>query len=221
MNNSNETRVLYPGTKVACLEMPNGSGLLEDLSEIRNDENFEKKQCANSVKERSVFDSESFDSELLSENEKEQLKSCLNEYDDVFKEKVIKEILWSEVLIYLDDVIVVARTFDEYLSCLRNVFNRLRAANLKLKPQKCKFGQEKVRFLGHVVTPNGVTTDPKKCEAIQKIYLSLTELKNSDLFLISQITILGLFHDIVRSLAPLPFDTKEYTICVDSWRLKS
>ena len=83
--------------------------------------------------------------------------------------RALKGILWSEVLIYLDDVIVFARSFDEYLFRLRNVFNRLCAANLKLKPQKCKFGQEKVTFVGHVVTPNGVTTDPKKCEAIKQM----------------------------------------------------
>ena len=53
-------------------------------------------------------------------------------------------------LIYLDDIIVFSRTFDEHLSRLRMVFDRLCAANLTLNPSKCFFGQQSVLFLGHL-----------------------------------------------------------------------
>ena len=70
-------------------------------------------------------------------------------------------------LIYLDDVIVHALTFERELERLRPVFSRLRAANLKLNPKKCELFRRKVRFLGHVVCAEGVTPDPDKVEAVK------------------------------------------------------
>ena len=69
-------------------------------------------------------------------------------------------------LIYLDDIIVHAMTFDLELRRLRIVFSRLRAANLKLSPKKCELFRRQVKFLGHVVSNDGVTTDPDKVEAV-------------------------------------------------------
>ena len=77
--------------------------------------------------------------------------------------------LWRtySCLIYLDDVIVHASTFERELERLRLVLSRLRAANLKLNPKKCKLFRYKVRFLGHVVCAEGVTTNPDKIEAVK------------------------------------------------------
>ena len=60
----------------------------------------------------------------------------------------------------------MSSTFEEHLSRLRSVFKRLREAGLKLKPQKCAFLQQKVSFLGHVVSAEGIHTDPEKTSAI-------------------------------------------------------
>lgn len=49
---------------------------------------------------------------------------------------------------------------------LRNVFQCLRAACLKLKTPKSKFAQKEVRYLGHVVSAEGVRTDPDKTKAV-------------------------------------------------------
>ena len=67
---------------------------------------------------------------------------------------------------YLDDVIVVGGTFEEHLRNLCDVFARLRAAGLKLQPMKCHLCSPKVEFLGHIVSAEGVSTDPKKIEKI-------------------------------------------------------
>ena len=69
---------------------------------------------------------------------------------------------WSECLVYLDDVIVLGRTFEEHLDALQSVFQRLRQAGLKLKPTKCTFFQKRVTYLGHVISEEGIATDPEK-----------------------------------------------------------
>ena len=65
-------------------------------------------------------------------------------------------------LIYLDDIILFSKTVDEHLTRLKSLLGRLIAANLKLKPSKCKLLQREVSFLGHIVSDKGVGTDPEK-----------------------------------------------------------
>ena len=79
---------------------------------------------------------------------------------------VLAGLQWTNCLVYLDDVIVVGRTFREHLLNLQSVFGRLRAAGLKLQPKKCHLCSPKVEFLGHVVSAEGVSTDPKKIEKV-------------------------------------------------------
>ena len=54
---------------------------------------------------------------------------------------------WTYCLVYLDDIIVWSATFDEHLYRLRQVFDRIRKARLKLKPAKCQFLKKRVTFL--------------------------------------------------------------------------
>ena len=70
-------------------------------------------------------------------------------------------------VIYLDDLIVFADTFEEHLERLDMILARLKQCNLKLSPEKCIFIQEKVNFLGHVVSSQGIETDPAKIEKIK------------------------------------------------------
>ena len=50
---------------------------------------------------------------------------------------------------------------------LENVFERFRLANLKLKPSKCKLCQAQVEYLGHIISDDGVRTDPSKIVKIK------------------------------------------------------
>ena len=81
---------------------------------------------------------------------------------------VLAGLQWTMCLVYLDDVIVMGRTFEEHLTNLANVLTRLRDANLRLKPQKCAFARQRVTFLGHVVSPEGVATDPEKTRKVRE-----------------------------------------------------
>ena len=70
-------------------------------------------------------------------------------------------------VIYLDDLIVFADSFQEHLYRLDLVLTRLAQCNLKLSPQKCIFIQEKIGFLGHIVSGDGIETDPEKIKKIK------------------------------------------------------
>lgn len=82
-------------------------------------------------------------------------------------EKVLRGLHWKTLLIYLDDVVVFSGTIKEHLDRLKEVFERLRQAGLKLKPSKCELFKTQVKYLGHIVSGNGVSTDPDKVEAIK------------------------------------------------------
>ena len=73
---------------------------------------------------------------------------------------------WNSCLVYLDDVIIFVRTFEEHLFRLKEVFRRFREAGLKLKPSKCSFCRSQVYFLGHVVSSTGISTDPSKTDLV-------------------------------------------------------
>ena len=84
--------------------------------------------------------------------------------------------------IYLDDVLVFGQTLEEHNSNLLEVFDRLRGAGLRLKPKKCTFAQPSVEYLGHVVSAEGIRTDPRKLQAVRD-YPAPIDLKSLRSFL--------------------------------------
>lgn len=83
-------------------------------------------------------------------------------------ESVLGSLTYKISLIYLDDILVYSKTFEDHLFHLRQVFDRLRLANLKLKPSKCKFACPQVTYLGHVVSPEGIAPDANKISAVKE-----------------------------------------------------
>ena len=71
-------------------------------------------------------------------------------------------------IVYLDDIIIFSDTKEEHLKRLEAVFQKLAAAGLKLKPSKCFLFREEIEYLGHVVSGKGISTNPKKVEAVAK-----------------------------------------------------
>ena len=69
--------------------------------------------------------------------------------------------------IYLDDLIIFSSTLEEHLERSDMVLQRLKECNLKLSPSKCKFLQTKVKYVGHIVSENGVEADPEKIEKVR------------------------------------------------------
>ena len=65
-------------------------------------------------------------------------------------------------IIYLEDVEVYAPTVKEHLKRMEGVFQKLKDAGLKLKPNRCQLFKKSISYLGHVVSEEGVHTDPNK-----------------------------------------------------------
>ena len=65
-----------------------------------------------------------------------------------------------------DDILILGETKQSHDSRLRDVLSRIRSSGLKLNPSKCVFGVNKITYLGHLLTADGVKPDPRKVSAI-------------------------------------------------------
>ena len=82
---------------------------------------------------------------------------------------VLSGLHWETCLFYLDDIIVFSSTWEEHLARLRQVFERLRHADLKLGAEKCTFAAKEVSYLGHRVTEEGLLPDTALLASIKEI----------------------------------------------------
>ncbi|XP_056314361.1 retrovirus-related Pol polyprotein from transposon 412 [Danio aesculapii] len=86
----------------------------------------------------------------------------------------------QSLLLYLDDIVVFSSSIDEHLVRMEVVLSRLQREGLKAKLSKCAFFQREVHYLGHVISSEGVSTDPRKVEAVANwpCPASVTELRS-------------------------------------------
>jgi len=68
---------------------------------------------------------------------------------------------------YQDDILVFSKNFDDHLTHIRTVLQRLKQANLTVKSDKCQFGRDTVKFLGHIISSKGIEKNPEKVTAIR------------------------------------------------------
>ena len=80
---------------------------------------------------------------------------------------VLAGLKWHNLLVYLDDICVFSDSFETHLASLTQTFERLRSFNLKLKPGKCHILQREFRYLGHIISAGGMSTDPVKTTAVK------------------------------------------------------
>lgn len=76
---------------------------------------------------------------------------------------------WNICMIYVDDILIYSKTWEEHMVNLRKVFVTLRKGGISLKPSKCFFGCKRVEFLGHIITKDGLEMDPNKTSALRKL----------------------------------------------------
>ena len=77
-------------------------------------------------------------------------------------QKVFSGYLWMFIMVYLDDILIYSKTFEEHLQHLELAFKRLEEHNLKLQPKKCSFVAKETNFLGYIISENGLQPNPEK-----------------------------------------------------------
>lgn len=83
-------------------------------------------------------------------------------------ERVLAAVPRDRCVVYLDDLLVHASSFEGAMANLQEVFTAIRGAGLRLNPKKCHLLRRKTLFLGHVVSAQGVATDPAKVAAVRE-----------------------------------------------------
>src|ERR1043165_9623271 len=81
---------------------------------------------------------------------------------------LFQEWLDAFVLLYLDDILVLSKSEDEHEEHLRLVLQKLRDHQFYAKFSKCEFWLDKVNFIGHVITAEGIVVDPDRVRVIQE-----------------------------------------------------
>src|SRR5207245_4846294 len=69
---------------------------------------------------------------------------------------ILMEYLDEFVVVYIDDILIYSKMFDEHLEHLERVFEKLREAKLMIKLKKCKFSEQNIEFLGHIIGRDGI-----------------------------------------------------------------
>ncbi|KAJ0567702.1 putative nucleotidyltransferase, Ribonuclease H [Helianthus annuus] len=79
-----------------------------------------------------------------------------------------KQFLRKSVLVFFDDILVYRNSLEQHLVHVNEVLSVLRANKIFARLYKCAFGGCGVEYLGHIISEKGVSTDPKKIEAVKK-----------------------------------------------------
>jgi hypothetical protein len=80
--------------------------------------------------------------------------------------EILSPFLRKFVLVFLDDILIYSPSLAEHEKHVQKVFDVLRAHKLFLKPSKCSFAQHSLEYLGHIISKDGVSTDPAKTKAM-------------------------------------------------------
>lgn len=92
----------------------------------------------------------------------------------------MNDLIFQIMLVFLDDILLFSKTFKEHLERVDIVLKRLQDTGLKVKLEKCHFLQQKVKFLGHQISAEGIETDPGKIVSVKEwpVPTTLKELRS-------------------------------------------
>ena len=75
--------------------------------------------------------------------------------------EILSPIMCSNIIVYIDDILITSTSFDEHLKLVSKVMNTLLESGIKIKTKKCEFFKETINFLGHVISSDGIQKSPE------------------------------------------------------------
>ena len=84
-------------------------------------------------------------------------------------QEILSPYLWVFTLIYIDDVVVYSRTFEDHLKHVDQVLKVIADSGLTLSPPKCHLGYQSIIVLGHKVLRLGLSTHQEKLKAVWEL----------------------------------------------------
>jgi hypothetical protein len=94
--------------------------------------------------------------------------------------RVLGEYINDFVICFVDDILIYSRTKEDHAIHVEKVLDVLRKNQLYVNPDKCEWAMDKVSFLGHIISAEGVSVDPAKIEVIKSwpVPNNVTELRS-------------------------------------------
>ncbi|KAH9244903.1 hypothetical protein BASA81_017664 [Batrachochytrium salamandrivorans] len=81
---------------------------------------------------------------------------------------LFRDVVGKHVLVYLDDIVIYSDTMDKHVKQVQSVLGVLRDNGLYCKAEKCHFYQTEIKYLGYIISSNGIRMDPSKISAVQE-----------------------------------------------------
>lgn len=93
---------------------------------------------------------------------------------------ILRPLLRKCVVVFIDDILIYSKTYEEHVQHIKMVFDILREHQFHVRLSKCSFAQQQLKYLGHVLSPAGVATDPSKIAVIKSwpVLGSVKELRS-------------------------------------------
>ena len=121
-------------------------------------------------------------------------------------DSILKGLINKICLVYLDDIIILGKSFEDRVKNIKLVFESLKEAKFKIQLDKSEFLKTEVAYLGHIITPQGIKPNPEKIKAIQNFPVPSTQKQ-----LKSFLGLLGYYRKFIRNFAKT---TKVLTSCL-------
>lgn len=162
-------RALNAITKAQIFPMPRLADIFDTLYEAKY---FSKMDISNGFFNFMVDDNDKHKTAFITQDGLFQFRKCpqgLKNSPAFFNRvlrKVFHDLLFKSCFLYLDDILIYSKTFSDHVQHLRQCLDKLKRNGLKLKPSKCSFAYQELKILGHVLSHEGIKTDPDKVSAV-------------------------------------------------------
>jgi hypothetical protein len=79
---------------------------------------------------------------------------------------ILEPLLRKSIIVLMDDILVYSGSLQDHVRHLREVLTLLRLHKFYVKQSMCVFAQHELEYLGHVISAEGVATDPRKTKVM-------------------------------------------------------